>query len=271
MEHIEAIERLAKLRADGALTEAEFQAAKEKVLAGGSAPAVDAVTRPPQPSNPASALTLVNAWWFQCLLLFFLGPIGIAVMLLVPAYRRINGEDVRVPRWFKAVGIVIATLLWLLTLARLVASNSPRTAAAPAPANTVQTVAIPTPAPADAASGQQAAAPPAPPSPVPPAATALSLPLCDSTEAVDALKAAAADSPEGRAGLLELHELKDAREADYEFIGMQRSDDMRVCTANAFYNTGLVGITYTMQWLNKADGTWFVQSRQIQYGEIYNR
>lgn len=113
------IAKLNELKANGAITEEEFQEEKRKLLSG------SAVKKPSVNENGVEtawdAIPFHRKWWFQVALLLLLTPIGLVLTVFVPAYKKTKlGDPERIGKGFKTVCIVIALLLWGFNIARLV-------------------------------------------------------------------------------------------------------------------------------------------------------
>lgn len=62
---------------------------------------------------------LIQKWWFQCVLMLFVTPIGVAVMLTNPTYQNYAGTAARLPISSKIFLIPVAAVFWLCGLAAL--------------------------------------------------------------------------------------------------------------------------------------------------------
>lgn len=110
------IAKLKELRADGTITEAEFERQKQILLTGEASPSEDL------PSW--DKITVHRKWWFQIALLLILTPIGLFLTVFVPAYKKNkSGDPERIGKGLKALVIVAALLLWGINITRLVGTG----------------------------------------------------------------------------------------------------------------------------------------------------
>src|ERR1700722_17538591 len=122
--------KLNQLRTDRVISDAEFKQPKPGVFRSSGASSPESVPPPtPAPartvSNPTdwSAVSLKNKWLFQLLMSFVMIPVGMTLMLFCVAYQKQkNGQIVRIGKGTKAFLIILAALVWALTLARLAAN-----------------------------------------------------------------------------------------------------------------------------------------------------
>ncbi len=112
------LEKLNRLRLDGALTDAEYQQQKEKLLNSEVSASGSKAVSTGEPRELA-AIPLKNRWWFQSVLTWLAIPAGIILMLCCTAYQKKKGQIVPVGSGTKALVIALAFLLWALGLARL--------------------------------------------------------------------------------------------------------------------------------------------------------
>jgi hypothetical protein len=114
------IAKLNKLWLDGAISDAEFQQQKERLLGSNSAP-TSTPSAPARSDVPTdwSSVRLRNKWWFQAVLTLLIIPVGIILMLSCTAYHKKRGQIVRVGKGAKFLLITIALLLWAFNVAKL--------------------------------------------------------------------------------------------------------------------------------------------------------
>src|SRR5579859_3203543 len=135
---IDAIERLVKLKADGALSETEFQAAKQKLLQGHSDPPRSG--RKPSPSQKdISSQQIVTDTsqipWFRrplpfILFYLLLQPVALLIMLTGPNYFWTKGGYWRWGRGLKIFFFIIGLVGILFGLA-LTVGDTPKDTASP--------------------------------------------------------------------------------------------------------------------------------------------
>lgn len=232
------IAKLDALRKSGALTEEEFEQQK-KVFLGATS-----VSSAPIPEPTAVLWKDIPIWekyWAQAIVLLLIPPVGILVMLALPAYRRRATEAYRVSKLFKGVLICLASVTWIAFLAR---QDDPSTnGRTPQVSDTVATSAANQGADAATSNGhsEKSAVPAAPDGSSNVAdstrgnATVRQLPSCDSTDVYQAAKSAVADSEIGANGVTlenwaNVSE-SEAAETRYKSIEDELADT-RLCTAD---------------------------------------
>ena len=78
-----------------------------------------AQTDPIVAGNDWKAVPLARKWWFQVVLAFLIAPVGLLLMLFVPAYQLKKGTVGRIGKGIKLLMIVLISLAWLRGLAFL--------------------------------------------------------------------------------------------------------------------------------------------------------
>ncbi len=124
MSTADEISKLNDLKASGAITDVEFQAEKQKLLARSDLSS-DTST------GPADGITLRWAdvpigkkWWLHVVLLLLLPPIGILLTIFVPAFKKNKtGAPERIGKVFKTVCVCIALALWGINFARFISPD----------------------------------------------------------------------------------------------------------------------------------------------------
>jgi hypothetical protein len=81
------------------------------------------------------------------------------------------------------------------------------------------------------------------------------LPQCGDQIAIDTLKSAVADSPTSKLISLKLLDAKDGKE-----IGWSSDQQKRTCRITAFTNAGEQSLIFSMKWIDRSTGKWFLQT-----------
>lgn len=70
-------------------------------------------------ANDWTKVTLARKWWFQVVLSFLIAPVGLLLMLFVPAYQVKKGTVERIGKGIKLLMIVLISVAWVRGLAFL--------------------------------------------------------------------------------------------------------------------------------------------------------
>lgn len=117
------LKKLAELRSQGVLSDAEFEAQKAALLSGVEHPA-SATTSDAQ--RDWRDVPLADKWWFQLIVTALANPIGLLLMLFRKSFQKTRtGEVKRVGRVSKLAFGSLGALVWVLGLASL--SSGPMT------------------------------------------------------------------------------------------------------------------------------------------------
>jgi len=111
------LKKLAELRSQGVLSDAEFEAQKSALLSGRSNTASAATNDAPREWRD---VPLAEKWWFQLIVTALANPIGLLLMLFRKSFQKTrSGEVQRVGRVSKFMFGSLGALVWALGLAGL--------------------------------------------------------------------------------------------------------------------------------------------------------
>ncbi|MGE3250560.1 MAG: SHOCT domain-containing protein [Hyphomonadaceae bacterium] len=105
------LKKLAELRSQGVLTEAEFEQQKQMLLRGGPGQSATESLFGTPPLN-WDKVPLSRRWWFQWLVTLVVTPFGLVLMAMVPAFRLRDRQVIPVGPTMKFVFGGIACALW---------------------------------------------------------------------------------------------------------------------------------------------------------------
>lgn len=74
--------------------------------------------------NDWSKVTLSRKWWFQAVMTFLVMPVGLALILLLPAYQNRKGRIERISKGTKSILVVLVVLVVGFNAARWIASQA---------------------------------------------------------------------------------------------------------------------------------------------------
>lgn len=205
--------KLNDLRAQGIITDAEFEQRKRVLL--GTTNAKSASVKYAEWSEVPTK----NKWWFQALLTIVVFPIGLLFLLFFKAYHKKEGAVAKVGIGFKLffVMLVLAALVFLASVAPQSPESGASSSNTEAPQAATETAATPTPR------------------------TEPAMVACDSREARRALADAIEHNASSNAATLRLLDLQDIQELSYD-----ESTQTRRCTATFVLNAGRERSTFVL-------------------------